>query len=946
MIPSAPRAPLSRQRLAIVAVALGVLGVGGALWMAHRSPRGSAASLLATGRAAYERGDYETAFLRFSAASMVLPEDARLAKAAAESALGAGRRPEATRFATLAWQAGLRDEDLLAILLLDDLTVATEEGRRRAAVLIAQLPAGPARDRCRARLHAQEGDLDAAIALWQTSLSSEPRPHFVDELLRLLATHQRISDLLRIGDHHRQRGELGSEGYRLLALAQARANHALPNDQRRDPRTILEEADQKQLLDDHGRLALGLHHWYHLDLTAARETLTTITTGEVRVDAALFAVLMAIELGQEIPPDASAAPQSPREEGLQLVHMVVASAAPAEERIQALRRAEKLLGPHPVPSILLGRLLRQEGRFEEALLAYRAIDGLAASAPTVLIDQAELQTDLGRVDAALALIATVERLHGSTQRSLALVRRLIDGLADGRLRRQLLHLLHQPNTDASAIPLGGAAAATLDAATIATLADIRRLIASGQGRLALERCATVRAPDEVIAAHRALAWQSLGHPQHALAAAAIAAQVPQPPAIALVQAAAAVELGRPADADDVLAVVLAAQPDHAEAHRLHIVAALIAGDADEVHRRIDAAQTAGVPASVTAPLSAFAAVTTGNRSGAIAELHRHLAAHGADDPFVVIMLAGLLTDAQQPDAAREVLHTALATHPNHPDLLRLLVVSELERGDAAAALAAIERIPVHDTDGRALRLQLLLAAGEITRAQQLVDQLPTDVPAAQRAVWGAAVHRAAGRPAAAALLLVPHLADQAAFLAWIDLAQHGAPVDLAAGLRGLPPDRWRSILAAGAAERRGDWPIAAALMADALARWGPDDAVLLNNWAWYHHHVPDHDAAAVRAHAQRAFALAPDDPAILETVIQILVDQGNLAGAATMLQEHEHLVTPSAPLRLLRGDVHAQQGDRTTAIAEWTAAFTLAEAAPHWTLRVPREQLQQRIASP
>lgn len=921
---------------------LGLVSVAAVLWLANRSPQGSTAQLLATGRSAFERGDYETAFLRFSAAATVLPGDVRLAKAAAESALGAGRRPEAMRFAALAWEAGLRDEDLLAILLLDDLEVRTVEGRRQAATLISQLPPGPARDRSRARLHAQEGDLEAALTLWRRSLAEDTESHFIDEYLRLLAAHGRTADLRREGEFYRQRDVLGGEGYRLLALALAETNRTLPVAERVDPTAVLREADARGRLNDDGRLALGLHHWYRLELPAAHAAFAAVTTGTVRIDAALFLLLIASELGTadtaaDLPID------GPRAEGLALVRATMASAAPLADRIHALRRAGKLLGEHPVTSILLGRLLRDVGRFEEALLAYRSIDGLAASAPTVLIDQAEIHADLGRPEAALALVAAVERQHGRTLRAEALLQRLVGELADGRLRQQLRRALHRPATGPAAVPLGGTAVADLDTSTIAALDEVRDLIAAGRGEAALRRCAEIQAGEEILAAHRALALHSLGRSAEAIAEAAVAARVPQPPAVALAQAAAALDLGRHAEAEDILTTVLAAHPTLAEAHRLAILAALAGENPALTARRVEAARDAGVSAPWFAPLAAFVAVRGGDKQAGIATLRAQLANAPAADPLAVALLVGLLDDAGDLDGARTVLQAALAHDPAQPELRRHLVAIELRRDDAAGALAAIEGIPVTDAAGRALRLRLLLAVGEIERAQRLIDRLAGEMPAVERALANAAVQRAADRPAAAVLQLQAHLTDPEVFLAWIELAQTGAPVDLAAGLRDLPPDRMRSILAAGAAEQRGEWVLAAAILDDALLRWGEDDPVLLNNWAWVHHHTAGHDPVMVRTRAERAVALAPGEVAIIETLVAILIVQEDLAAAEAVLTQHEALTDGSAPLRYLRGDLRRRQGNTAAAADDWTQALRLADAAPTWPLRIPRESFVDRI---
>ena len=75
-------------------------------------------------------------------------------------------------------------------------------------------------------------------------------------------------------------------------------------------------------------------------------------------------------------------------EALAWVAHAMAGTSP-EDGIFSLQKAERLIGERPALNLLIARLMVARGERESALQRYRAVRGLLAYAPVVLLEQAE-----------------------------------------------------------------------------------------------------------------------------------------------------------------------------------------------------------------------------------------------------------------------------------------------------------------------------------------------------------------------------------------------------------------------------------------------------------------------------------------------------------------------------------------------------------------------------
>ena len=104
----------------------------------------------------------------------------------------------------------------------------------------------------------------------------------------------------------------------------------------------------------------------------------------------------------------------------------------------------------------------------------------------------------------------------------------------------------------------------------------------------------------------------------------------------------------------------------------------------------------------------------------------------------------------------------------------------------------------------------------------------------------------------------------------------------------------------------------------------PKNAVALNNLAWLYFESKDSRAADL---AQRALAEAPENPAILDTVGWIRVQQGQVEQGVQLLRQAAEKAPREAEIRYHLGAALARSGDMARARQELEAAIAGAGEA-------------------
>jgi len=229
--------------------------------------------------------------------------------------------------------------------------------------------------------------------------------------------------------------------------------------------------------------------------------------------------------------------------------------------------------------------------------------------------------------------------------------------------------------------------------------------------------------------------------------------------------------------------------------------------------------------------------------------------YGAPEPQV--LLAKAYMAAKQPDDAIKALRAALAPRPDFGPAQRELAAIYVATGrheDALREAKAIQARRPQDALGYVLEAELYVAQKNLELAARTYRAALRRFDRAGLALRTHAILEAAGKPFEADTMAedwIRRHPNDAAMLAYL------ADRDLAARRYGPAEERYRS----------------------ALQRT-PDNPLLLNNLAWVSHELK---RPAALEYAERAHDLAPDDPAIMDTLGSMLAEAGQVERGLELL---------------------------------------------------------------
>jgi len=224
--------------------------------------------------------------------------------------------------------------------------------------------------------------------------------------------------------------------------------------------------------------------------------------------------------------------------------------------------------------------------------------------------------------------------------------------------------------------------------------------------------------------------------------------------------------------------------------------------------------------------------------------------------------------------AREAVAQALTLAPDFPaarladirlDLREQKAEAARKKMDALKAMAPASPVP----DLLATEGQLLLLEKKPSEAIDLYRQAFEAQPSSERAVQLARVQAAAGQSEAAVKTLE----------AWVERS----PKDY--GARFVLADSYSKL----------DQPERAAALYEALLKDAPEDVLALNNLAWL---LRKTNPARALALANKANAVAPRSPAVLDTLGMLLLDEGKLEPALAALRKANERLADNPDLKL------------------------------------------------
>ncbi|MDM5179879.1 PEP-CTERM system TPR-repeat protein PrsT [Massilia sp. DJPM01] len=319
------------------------------------------------------------------------------------------------------------------------------------------------------------------------------------------------------------------------------------------------------------------------------------------------------------------------------------------------------------------------------------------------------------------------------------------------------------------------------------------------------------------------------------------------------------------------------------------------------------------------------------------QLARTLETANPASPEATAMLAQVYVLNQDLGAALDAYARLAALAPASPTPLVRMASLQLERGDDDAALASLRQSLAIDPtlfDAQMTMLNILIRQRKFTEARTLARdvqqrkpdsangyKLEGDLLAAQgqHAAALAAWERAFERKADGALLIQIHGA----------LNKLGRPADadarMARWFRDQPADVPARLYYASSKLVASDYKAAIGHL-EAVLKVEPDNIIALNDLAWACQQSGDSRA---QAYAERAHALAPGNPAVLDTLGWIHAERGNLASALPLLRKASGLAPAAGNIHFHLGTALARSGDKRAARRELERLLAQPQRSAH-----------------
>lgn len=267
-----------------------------------------------------------------------------------------------------------------------------------------------------------------------------------------------------------------------------------------------------------------------------------------------------------------------------------------------------------------------------------------------------------------------------------------------------------------------------------------------------------------------------------------------------------------------------------------------------------------------------------------------------------LRMAEVQVAAKNKEGARNSLNKGLALQPDSLPMQRALIMLDVDDKKFDAALAKARDIQ---------KKQPKLNAGHALEGD--IHMIAKD--------WGkaAAAYRA-GLKAAPTTDLAQRL--HAALM--IDGKAGEANTAANDWLKAHPKDNGFRLFLAESANQRKDYAAAVAQYRSLLAA-EPNNAAVLNNLAWSLGQMKDPKALG---YAEQANKLAPDQPAIMDTLGVLLVEQGDTARGLDLLDKAVQLAPQPGPIHLNRAKALIKAGKKTEAKQQLDELAKLGDQFP------------------
>lgn len=356
-----------------------------------------------------------------------------------------------------------------------------------------------------------------------------------------------------------------------------------------------------------------------------------------------------------------------------------------------------------------------------------------------------------------------------------------------------------------------------------------------------------------------------------------------------------------------------------------------AGELDRARRMLELTSDPAQAEDALDYLLAVMRLRQGDTEGA-QQAARRLASRGENEAWRHNLAGGVAFVAEDFEAARASFEAALEAEPRNASAKMNLARVDLREGKSAEAEARLRQVVEIDPDAPMARLalaELALARKDFEAARDWIAPVPGSPQRARiegqiaagegRFAVAAAAFTEAFEGAPSSMLALNHfIVARRAGLA----APH---VLLRRWVEANPDDVAAAFTLAGYEYEIGDEDTAVRRF-NAIIAMEPDHVGALNNLAWYYGQRGDDKALEM---AERAYAAAPDNPAVADTLGWLRLRSGDATGALPLLERAAQGLPeqPEIAYHLAEALVATGELDRAAVLLE-SALGAAAEDAP------------------
>ena len=953
---------LFRLKLLLIFGSLaGVLAVG---FFTCRSPRKplSPDQAYALGSRQLEEGRYREAYSHLSYAARLQPEEAKFHWGAAQAARRQGDARAAAEHADNAWRRGLRNKDVFLVCVTD------ASGERRARLdkglaRLRELPDNAERRELEGDFLQSVGETAEAHRIWTALFETSPAPGLANKIALARVVLGRPESAREILESRRSQGGLDEEGYGLLASLAAYRDAA------DEAAALYAEGRARFESSESLRLNEAVFLIWRDRLPEAASLLEPLKApaSEPERDAVHRQARIFLGFLRGSPPDraaldalaAQAAGEGPALEGERIYYQGL-----KENSAESLRKARLLLGGHPACEWAYARELARGGAWGDAAAAFRRIAGLLAGAPVLQMEWAYALRRAGKTDEAFA---SLHRLHARrfySRASLELVRDIATEKGLGKEAAEAQAFLEKKFADDPAVTLAGGVLALQsgnlrEAASIlealagrhpdredVELARLSVMFAAKDYEGVLKAAAASRASAVALAPIQAGALVMLKRDDDACALYEKVLASRREPLTLLSYANLLLRLDKADRAAELYGETLKLQPKNAVA-RLGLAAmAARRGDWKSARGHAEAAAASAPAIAYAHVLLAEIEIAEGRPDRAAASCQRALGADSKDERAAFLLGVALL-DLGRHDEAESLLNRCAAGRPDAAAYQWQLARARLSRGAFGEALAIVDgalsrRLP-GESAFQSLRMVLLARMGRPDDAREQWARLAPGLPPARAVLCEAWLLRQEGRTADALARLRSHMEDPHVAYSWAELTlTEGEAAGVVEALDRHPLDAGRWGRLGELARQKGSMSQAAGCYRRAL-KSDPDNAQLLNNFAFASLQLDAFDEAEVLAMARKATVVLPGNPSVLHTYATALLRCRKEQECVDRLDKSPALTQGSARLLHLHATAHERLGHWSLAMKSYSACVAHPETEAVRVGELSRASLQRQV---